>query len=217
MSRKDDYKTKTSDLPQSQAVTKHDYFMAASEYYRIQAELIDLKESQNNQDDYEEKANELDVKLICHRSTMEEYSLLECHQCDELLHYPWLSRDDALFERDARKSLKAIKEEELEDVTFFLFASFFAPMFASMIEPGCYSLSEVLLYSLCMIPGVMAMFYFLNKAVTYPITRRAESLTTEPIPTKRRFFRRIKFYKAIAYVVSLIIGFLFYLIVSPKP
>ena len=195
-------------------ITKEQYFHAASEYYRIQAEIIALENCDISSDEYDVKRSELSRSLYAQSDIMHEYCGTELVDSHDLLSYPNLSRDVAIRETLASKDLKSLGSSKLEDIQFVVSASLLAPMFLSVVEPNTYNLWKHLLYSVPIIPGALCLILLLSKAVTYPIIKAAEKISEEPLTVRERFLRRVKFYKFAACAASVIIGLMFYVVMS---
>lgn len=195
-------------------ITKEQYFYAASEYYRIQAEIIELENCDISIDEYAAKRSELSRSLYEKSDIMHEYCGTELVDSHDLLRYPNLPRDIAIRETLATKGLKSLGPSKLEDIQFVVSASLFAPVFLSVVEPNTYNLWKHLLYSVSIIPGAVCLILFLSKAVTYPIMKMVEKVSGEPLAVRERFLRRVKFYKIAACAASVIIGLMFYVVMS---
>ena len=195
-------------------ITKEQYFNAASEYFRTQAEIIALDRCDKTSKEYAAKKSDLEREMFLKYCIMSDYCDTEKIDSRELLRYPRLSRDVAIREITANKALQSVKAEGLADVQYILSASLFAPMFLTVTEPNTYGILQLLLFSLLIIPGAYCMILLLSKAIKYPILRRVEKVNEEPLTVKEQFLRHIPFYKFSSCAAAVILGLLFYVLIS---
>lgn len=196
------------DILKYHEVTKQEYFEAAAEYYRIQADLVALRESEDTSEKNKAKIKKMESQLRVHADIMSEYCGELGSDKDMFLKYPRLSKAEAKREILSKEKLSHLRSGILSDVVILAITAIASPFLIRFSGAYDYGFWKLFFSSFLYIPGIAVVCYILGTLITYPLKRKASEMEYEDLPAKEKFIKHARIYQWLAIAVSIIAGIL---------